>query len=124
MTPSAVARTLQLIPERTIRTQSGSNFDPAKGASGEHAERVTHLATFLGWLSPLNPITREDMRRFGLLTAYGRPAVSAAGEEEADDLLEEADDVLDEEDTLELYDEPTSPSLSEPSAPMVAPPAA
>ena len=81
MNAAIVWRTLSLIPDRMIRTQSGSLFDPqAQGA----AERVTHLGQFLNWLGPLREVTKDDLRIFGLLSVYGKPMSGAAIEDDAD----------------------------------------
>ena len=41
-----------------------------------HADRVQYVAKFLNWLSPLNPITKDDQRFLGLLAG---PSQAAAG---------------------------------------------
>jgi len=81
-----VARTLALIPDRVSRVQSGSTFDPAAAACCAHPERITHLAQFLNWLGPLNPVTKDDLRIFGLITPFGKPAIALAEDEADDDL--------------------------------------
>jgi hypothetical protein len=86
MNAALVSRTLSLIPDRVPRTQSGSAFDPGASAACAHPERIAHLAQFLGWLGPLHPITKDDLRILGLLTPYGKPAVPLA--EEADEEIE------------------------------------
>jgi hypothetical protein len=86
MNAALVARTLSLIPDRVPRMQSGSAFDPSAAASCAHPERIAHLAQFLGWLGPLHPISRDDLRVLGLLTSYGKPAVPLA--EEGDEEIE------------------------------------
>jgi hypothetical protein len=47
---------------------------------------------FLNWMSPLNPITKDDQRVLGLLNANGRPVHAADLEE--DDLLEQAEEEM------------------------------
>ena len=86
MNAAIVARTLSLIPDRMPRMQSGSTFDPSAAASCAYPERIAHLAQFLGWLGPLHPITKDDLRVLGLLTPYGKPAVLPT--EEADEEIE------------------------------------
>jgi len=83
MNAALVSRTLSLIPDRVPRTQSGSAFDPSASAACAHPERIAHLAQFLSWLGPLHPITKDDLRVFGLLTPYGKPAVPLAEEADA-----------------------------------------
>lgn len=76
MNAAIVSRTLSVIPDRVIRTQSGSLFDPTATGACAHPERVVHLATFLDWLGPLREVTKDDLRIFGLLTPYGKPAIA------------------------------------------------
>jgi hypothetical protein len=95
MNAALVSRTLALIPDRVSRLQSGSAFDPAAPGACAHPERITHLAQFLGWLGPLNPITKDDLRVFGLMTPYGKPAIALDADEAADELDGDADAGLD-----------------------------
>lgn len=88
MNAATVSRTLSLIPDRVIRTQSGCLFDPQAPGACAHPERITHLAQFLSWLGPLREVTKDDLRVFGLLTVYGKPVGDAATEDEADADLE------------------------------------
>src|SRR5260221_12581080 len=81
MNAAVVSRTLAVIPDRVSRLQSGSAFDPAAPGACAHPERITHLAQFLSWLGPLNPITKADFRGFGLSTPYGKPAIPKGLEE-------------------------------------------
>ena len=92
MDAATVHRLLALIPDRLVRAQSGTLFTAEEAAQARDAERVEYMARFLNWLSPLNPITREDQRALGLLTAQARPGHAM---EEADD-ADEADEILDE----------------------------
>lgn len=94
MNAAIVARTLSLIPDRVPRAQSGSTFDPA-APGGAHPDRVAHLAQFLNWLGPLNPVTKDDLRIFGLLTPFGKPAIMVADEAE-----EEIEAIADEEEEI------------------------
>jgi len=73
---------------------------------------------FLGWLGPLNPLTKDDLRILGLLNTYGRP-VTANGE-----ALEagEDEDTLESEDDLEEEIEAPAGMFSEATLPP-APPA-
>jgi len=90
MNAALVSRTLALIPDRVPRMQSGSAFDPAASGTCTHPERIAHLAQFLSWLGPLNPITKDDLRVFGLMTPYGKPAIALDADEAADELEGEA----------------------------------
>lgn len=84
MNAAIVSRTLSVIPERVIRAQTGSLFDPQSPGACPHPERVAHLAQFLGWLAPLKEVTKDDLRIFGLLTPYGKPAIESPLEDEAE----------------------------------------
>jgi hypothetical protein len=108
MNAALIARTLSLIPDRVPRAQSGSTFDPSAPACCAYPDRITHLAQFLNWLGPLNPVTKDDLRIFGLLTPYGKPAVALV-EEDGDEELE-----LDADETVPMAVEPAV-ALSEQS---------
>ena len=84
MNAAAVNRVLSLIPDRIARTQMGGLFDPHNTTASAHPERIAHLAQFLNWLGPLQPLSKDDLRLFGLMTAYGKPAMESAAEDEAD----------------------------------------
>jgi hypothetical protein len=88
MNAAMVSRTLSLIPDRVARAQSGSLFDPNAQGARAYPERIAHLAQFLTWLGPLREATKEDLRIFGLVTAYGKPAVGAELDEESEGDLE------------------------------------
>lgn len=88
MNASIVSRTLSLIPERVIRAQSGSLFDPQAPGACPHPERITHLAQFLDWLGPLKEVTKDDLRVFGLLNAYAKPVSDSQADEDLDADLE------------------------------------
>jgi hypothetical protein len=80
MNASLVSRTLAVVPERVSRQQSGSLFHP-RGDASVHSERIAHLAQFLQWLAPLREVTKDDLRVFGLVTPYGKPAVASLAED-------------------------------------------
>jgi hypothetical protein len=81
MDAALVSRIVSLIPERTARAQTGAVF--ASGTtSSRHPERFSHLVQFLGWLSPLSSITKDDQRLLGLLHANGRPVHANEMEDE------------------------------------------
>jgi hypothetical protein len=84
MNAATVTRVLSLIPDRFARTQMGGLFDPQNAASCAHPERIAHLAQFLNWLGPLQPLSKDDLRLFGLVTPYGRPAIESAAEDETE----------------------------------------
>jgi len=83
MNTAAVSRTLSLIPDRVARVQSGSTFDP-RASSCAHPDRIAHLVQFLGWLGPLNPITKDDLRILGFGMPYAKPALVGVEESEED----------------------------------------
>jgi len=93
MDSAAVLRLISLVPDRMPRSQSGSRFAAASSA------RAQLLAPFLGWLGPLNPISKEEQQLLGVRTGGGKALVEgeAAGEEaeEAFDPVEIADEVDD-----------------------------
>jgi hypothetical protein len=120
MNAAVVSRTLSLIPERIARAQSGSAFTADEAAKSHHPDRVAHVMQFLGWMSPLNPLTKDDLRILGLLNPYGKPVGStqAAGE----DLDEEDEEMADEETLTSEEDlEPLAPSFAEATLPPPAP---
>jgi len=82
MNASTVHRIISLIPERVARVQSGALFTTV-GAC-RHPERVAYLSCYLQWLSPLNPVSRDDQKLLGLLLANGRPVHAGDVEDEAD----------------------------------------
>ncbi|HYR34569.1 MAG TPA: hypothetical protein VEQ87_09795 [Burkholderiales bacterium] len=95
MNPAFVSRTLSLIPDRVPRVQSGSTFDPSARGTCPFPERIAHLAQFLSWLGPLNPITKDDLRLLGFLTAYGKPALlGPEGPDEDAEAAGSADETL------------------------------
>jgi hypothetical protein len=105
MNAAIVSRTLSMIPDRVARAQSGSLFDPQAADACAHPERITHLAQFLNWLGPLREVTKDDLRIFGLLTPYGKPAIAidADPDDEADVELElEAAAAAEPQDALPL----------------------
>lgn len=95
MSPSAVPSFVALIPERAVRAQSGTLFMLADSGCGNDGARFTHLVQFLQWLTPLNPITKDDQRVLGLLSPNARPVRLAQ-----DDELDGEGDALDDVDSL------------------------
>ena len=105
MNAAMINRIVSLIPERVARLQSGAVFTPAETSACRYPERIAHLAPLLGWMSPLNPITKDDQQVLGLLGANGRPVHAADLEE--DELPEpgEEQDVADEAAEVEAAEE-------------------
>ncbi len=88
MNASTVHRIISLIPERVARAQSGALFTMT-GAC-RHPERIAYLSCYLQWLSPLNPVSRDDQKLLGLLLANGRSVHAGDVEDEADADMERA----------------------------------
>jgi hypothetical protein len=88
MNKATIDRIVSLIPERVARQPSGVAFMPEVSVC-RYPERVAHLAQFLNWMSPLNPITKDDQRIFGLLNEQGRPVHAADMEDEAQEQEED-----------------------------------
>ena len=109
MNAANVSRVLSLIPDRVVRAPSGCAFDPSNVVACAFPERITHLAQFLNWLGPLQPLTKEDLRLFGLMTPYGRPAIEAGGE----DALDAADADADTDAELDAEVELSAPVILE-----------
>jgi hypothetical protein len=96
MSTAMVFRVMSLIPERTPRAQSGSLFDSTRVST--HPERIALITRFLGWLGPLDALSKEDQQLLGLRSSGGRPA-EADGEEGGEALdLDDADEGLSDED--------------------------
>jgi len=85
MSAAMISRIVSLIPERVARVQSGAGFHSTESPS-RYPERVSHLAQFLSWLSPLNAISKDDQHILGLLHANGRPVHANEMEEESAEL--------------------------------------
>lgn len=102
MNAAIISSIVSLIPERIARVQTGATFT-TEGSSGRYPERVSHLVQFLGWLSPLNAIAKDDQRILGLLHANGRPVHANEMDDEEDAELEDGaaeEAVLPEEEAL------------------------
>lgn len=95
MNGATVFRLISLIPDRMPRSQSGSAFD---GASSGRAEL---LSRFLGWLGPLNPISKEEQQLLGVRAGGGKALIEGeeAAEETADETAEGLEIVDDVDDT-------------------------
>jgi hypothetical protein len=116
MSPAIVSRTLSLIPDRVARVPSGSAFDDVDAARCKHPERIAYLVQFLRWLGPLTPLTKDDLRVLGLLSAYGKPISSTQIPEEVSD----DEETLESEDELEPL-EPLGPPFGETTLPPPGP---
>jgi len=86
---TTVTRILSIIPERAARTQSGVQFQTV-ACSCAYPERLAHLAGLLGWMRPLDALTRDDQVALGLIASNGKP-VQATDEDEGDEVEVESD---------------------------------
>ena len=93
MSAAMISRIVSLIPERVARVQSGAGFHSTESPS-RYPERVSHLAQFLSWLSPLSAISKDDQQILGLLHANGRPVHANETEEESAELEDSGADAL------------------------------
>jgi hypothetical protein len=98
MKESNVSRIVSLVPERISRLPSGSAFIVNGAGGSSDPARLAHVARFLQWLSPLNPLDKEDQRALGLLSSNGRPL--QPGEEPAEEPAAGLADDFDPEETL------------------------
>jgi hypothetical protein len=108
MNAAMINRVVSLIPERTARTLSGAVLMDPDAAVCRFPERLAHLVQFLGWMSPLNPITKDDQRVLGLLNAAGRPVHAADMEE--DETQEQDDEPRAQEDEVPEHGEFSEPA--------------
>jgi hypothetical protein len=101
MNGTTVFRLISLIPDRVARTQTGGLFDRAG------SEKVELLSRFLGWLSPLNPTSKEEQQLLGVRAGGAKPL--AEGEEAGEELGEEevAEEAAEDagEEAVELLDD-------------------
>jgi hypothetical protein len=86
MDAAKVFRILDLIPDRTVRVQSGVAFADVRATTCLHPERLALISEFLHWLTPIYPTTKDDQMRFGL---FANKQAHAEEEEEIVDLEEE-----------------------------------
>jgi hypothetical protein len=83
MDAARVYRVLDLIPDRTSRTQLGAAFGDVRATTCLHPERLALLVEFLHWLTPIYATTKDDQMRLGL---FASKQVHAEEEEEAVEL--------------------------------------
>ena len=60
MNGTAVFRLISLIPDRSLRAQTGTHFQPDGSA------RMALIRRFLHWMGPLDTLSREDQQLLGL----------------------------------------------------------
>jgi len=112
MNAAMINRVVSLIPERVARTASGALLTYPDAAACRYPERIAHLLQFLHWMSPLNPITKDDQRVLGLRDANGRPVHAA--DLEQDESPKEIDAIeLEDLEAPEDLDESEEPEQAE-----------
>src|SRR6267378_7368138 len=82
MNAATVHRIISLIPERVAHARSGALFTTS--GTCRHPERIAYLSRYLQWLSPLNPVSRDDQQQLGLLLANGKRVHAGDVEDETD----------------------------------------
>lgn len=70
MDSAMISRIIAVVPERSSRAHRGTPFDPSQAGP-----QLAGLARFLGWLSPLQALTREDQAALGHAVPQARPAL-------------------------------------------------
>jgi hypothetical protein len=60
MNGTTVFRLISLIPDRSLRAQTGTHFRPDDSA------RMALIRRFLHWMGPLDTLSREDQQVLGL----------------------------------------------------------
>ena len=60
MNGTAVFRLISLIPDRSLRAQTGTQFQP------DGSPRMALIRRFLHWMGPLDTLSREDQQALGL----------------------------------------------------------
>jgi hypothetical protein len=91
--PSILSRVLPLIPEREPRFQTGTRFALPE-MDVRHGAQVAQLARFLQWLTPLNPMSKEEQQGLGLGAPRAR-LLEHGEEDEPDSEREESGPVFD-----------------------------
>jgi hypothetical protein len=81
MDAETIARMMSLIPERAAWSHTGSTFIPHEA----HGPGLAYIAPFLGWMTPLTALTKDDQRALGLIgPAQHRAAVETLDAEDED----------------------------------------
>lgn len=80
---SILAAVLPLIPPREPRLQSGTRFALPE-ANARHGTQVAQLARFLQWLTPLNPVSKEEQQVLGLLAPRAKSMLDHDDDEGGD----------------------------------------
>jgi hypothetical protein len=107
MDAATIARMMSLIPERAAWAHTGSAFVPHE----PHGPGLAYVAPFLGWMTPLTALTKDDQRALGLIGPAHHRAAAEPLDAEADDIVE-GDEELDPEATLPPVPERPCPLFS------------
>jgi hypothetical protein len=91
--PSILHRVLPLIPVREPRFQTGTRFALPE-MDVRHGAQVAQLARFLQWLTPLNPMTKEEQQGLGIGVQRAR-LLEHGEEDEPESEREESGPVFD-----------------------------
>jgi hypothetical protein len=81
-------RIVAVVPDRSVRAQSGTPFACAAAPAEGPAPQVASLGRLLHWLTPLSALNEDDQRALGVLALHGKGA-RRDDEDEADDEREE-----------------------------------
>lgn len=79
-----VSALLAAIPERTVRSPSGTPIRLPRDANGQES-RLAFLSQQLSWLTPFNQLSPDGQRALGLLATRDKPL--DRDEDEPDDEL-------------------------------------
>lgn len=104
---------ISMIPERVARVHTGSTFTAQEASGCKYPDRLALLMSFLGWLTPLNPLSKEDQRLLGVVAANARPMLAADEDEEPEGDLDEL------EDAGELMEAPQAQAEAQQPSPYV-----
>ena len=88
MDSTKVASLLARIPQRVARAASGTAFALHASRCAE-PERFARLCAFLQWLTPLEPLSKEDQRVLALFAGHARPADALDGNDDTELEVEE-----------------------------------
>jgi len=88
MDSTKVASLLGRIPQRVARAASGTPFVLPASRCAE-PERFTRLCGLLQWLTPLEPLSKDDQRLLALFSGSSRPTDPLDGNDDAEMEVEE-----------------------------------
>ena len=70
MDRATLRRIVSVVPDRSVRAQSGTPF--ACAAADGPAPQVASLGRLLHWLTPLNSLNEDEQRALGVLALHGK----------------------------------------------------